>query len=354
MRWRRLDRNRSDTALAHPTVEPYDVCDVNGGDAVGGPGAVGAQEKQRLKVFRVQPEDSRMKTVMNVRDDRGPRRPVRRLTASAIAFSAVALLVGSLLPSFPGFASPAVSPEQAASHKDAGTTLSPDRVQSAKVLFKKSKVYEIAFFSLTEGKERQVFEEYMPQAAPFFAKYGMKTIGMFSVVESRSDNLQSTMVGIFEWPDYVAKENLESDEDFQRIATLRDGAFSFFKGGWFSPQEDTEVTFYSDKVYELAGATLHPTEEAKAAIEKYFEVSEPIKRNYGGSYPEFLLEMHPADAKGTSTYSNAMQFIVQWDSVEDNRKLFADEDFKAQAAPLMQKAVARADFVFAKFIFSQG
>ena len=64
--------------------------------------------------------------------------------------------------------------------------------------------------------------------------------------------------------------------------------------------------------------------------------------------------MHPTDANGTSTYSNAMQFIVQWDSVEDNQKLFANEEFRTQAAPLMQEAMAKADFVFAKFIFDEG
>ncbi len=49
-----------------------------------------------------------------------------------------------------------------------------------------------------------------------------------------------------------------------------------------------------------------------------------------------------------------MQFIVQWDSVEDNQKLFANEEFRTQAAPLMQEAIAKADFVFAKFIFNEG
>ncbi len=277
-----------------------------------------------------------MKTRMNVSADQG----LRGLTASAIALSAVVLLGGILLSSLPALA----APEQMDRHD----------VQSARVLFKESKVYEIVFFTLAEGMEKQVFEEYLPQAAPFFDKYGVKTIGMFSVVESRSDDLQSKMVGIFEWPDYAAKEKLESDDAFQRIATLRDGAFSFFKSGWFSTKEDRQVTFHSDKTYELAGATLHPTEEAKALIGKYFEVSEPIKRNYGGTYPEFLIEMHPTDANGTSTYSNDMQFIVQWDSVEDNQKLFANEEFRTQAAPLMQEAIAKADFVFAKFIFNEG
>ena len=113
------------------------------------------------------------------------------------------------------------------------------------------------------------------------------------------------------------------------------------------------MTFSSNKVYELAGATLHPTKEAQANLGKYFEVSEPIKRNYGGTYPEFLVNLSPTDSKGTSTYSNAMQFIVEWDSIDDNKKLFADEDFKTKAAPLMMSAIANADFVFAEYIFQE-
>lgn len=226
-----------------------------------------------------------------------------------------------------------------------------DRVKSVKVLFKKDKVYEIVFFSVTKGKERQLFEEYMPKAAPFFEKYGVKSVAMFSVVENRSEELQSEMVGIFEWPDYKAKEKLESDKEFQKVAKLRDGTFSFFKGGWFATKENKEVTFYSNKVYELAGATLYKTEEAKKLLSEYFEVSEPIKRSYGGSYPEFVVDFRPSDSKGTATYSNDMQFIVEWDSVEDNKKLFANEDFKTKAVPLMKKAVAKADFVFTKFVF---
>jgi len=236
--------------------------------------------------------------------------------------------------------------------KNKCTTLcTEDHVESAKVLFKKDKVYEIVFFSVTEGKEKQLFEKYMPKAAPFFKKYGVKNVAMFSVVENRSDDLQSKMVGIFEWPDYEAKEKLEADINFQKVAKLRDGTFSFFKGGWFATKEDKEVTFYSNKVYEMVGADIYPTDEAKNSLSEYFKVSEPIKRSYGGVYPEFVINFIPSDSKGTATYSPEMQFIVEWETIDDNRKLFANEDFKTKAVPLMQKAVAKANFVFAKFIF---
>ncbi len=225
-------------------------------------------------------------------------------------------------------------------------------LKSVDVQFNKNKVYEIVYFTITKGKEKQVFEDYMPKAAPFFEKYGVKSVGMFSVVENRSETLQSTMVGIFEWPNYESKENLESDKEFQKIAKLRDGGFSFFKGGWFATAEDKKITFKSDKVYEMVGASFYPTEEAKKSLEEYFKISEPIKRSYGGSYPEFLVQFAPSNSNGTATYSHEMQIIVEWNSLEDNKKLFANEAFKTEAIPLMKKAIEKSDFVFTKFIFN--
>ncbi|MBL4585542.1 MAG: DUF1330 domain-containing protein, partial [Flavobacteriales bacterium] len=198
-----------------------------------------------------------------------------------------------------------------------------DEVKTATVLFEKDKVYEIVFFSVTKGKEKQIFEEYLPKMQPYFEKYGRKSIGMFQVTENRSEVLKSEMIGVFEWPNYEAKEALEADADFKKISTLRDGAFSFFKGGWFATEENKAVTFRSDKAYEFAGASLFETEEAKKKLGEYFKVSEPIKRNYGGAYPEFLVKFAPSNSNGTATYTHHMQLIVEWDSVEDNKKLFA-------------------------------
>lgn len=226
-------------------------------------------------------------------------------------------------------------------------------VKSTTVTFKKDKVYEIVYFTVTHGKEKQLFEKYMPKAQPFFQKYGMKPIGMFNVIESRSEALNSTTVGIFEWPNYEAKIKLEADKKFQKVAKLRDGGFSFFKGGWFSVPENKKVTFTSDKVYEMAGATINKTEEAKNALGEYFKVSEPIKRSYGGAYPEFLVKFTPSNSEGTATYSHDMHLIVAWDTLEDNAKLFANEAFKTDAVPLMQKALKKADFVFTKFSFPE-
>ena len=223
--------------------------------------------------------------------------------------------------------------------------------QTANVLFEKAKVYEIVFFTVKQGKQSQIFEKYLPAASPYVKRYGGKKLAMFRVIESRSDILRSKMAAIFEWPSYEAKKKLEADEQFKKIAELRQGAFAFFKAGWFAVKEDTPVAFHSDKIYEIGGATLKPTEEARKTLGEYFRISEPIKKSYGGTYPKFLAMFAPTGPKSASTYTNGMQFIVEWDSLADNKRLFADEQFKTQAAPMLKQALVRMDLVLTKILF---
>ena len=234
---------------------------------------------------------------------------------------------------------------------DCGSACAVPEVKTADVRFRKDKVYEIAFFSVTEGKEAQLFGQYLPAAQPYFDQYGAKVLGMFSVTESRSEVLDSKMAAIFEWPNIEAKQALAADAGFQEVAKLREGAFSFFNAGWFAAPEDTAVTFRSDKLYEIGGASLFRTASAKASLDEYFQVSGPIKENYGGVAPKFLVMMKPTGPESASSYTHDMQFIVEWDSVEDNAKLFADEDFKTKALPLLSAAIETMDLVFTKFVF---
>ncbi len=48
-----------------------------------------------------------------------------------------------------------------------------------------------------------------------------------------------------------------------------------------------------------------------------------------------------------------MQFIVEWNSVADNQKLFSNHDFETKAVPKLMKALAKFDAVFTKFSFPQ-
>lgn len=238
--------------------------------------------------------------------------------------------------------------------KDCSTTCTNDHdVKTQTVLFKKGKVYELAFADVKLEKMDQLNNQYFPKAMPFMMKYGAKMIGGFGVVKNESKMLPGNMVAIFEWPSVDARLKLLADKEFQKIVFLRDEALNTVNLGYFTVGEDKAVTFRSDKVYEFGSADLKPGKQAQEDLKRYFEVSEPIKRNYGGGYPEFILSFNNTDSKGQATYQPHMQFIVEWNSVEDNEKLFANNEFKTKAAPIMMKAVSKADFVFAKFAFPE-
>ncbi len=221
------------------------------------------------------------------------------------------------------------------------------------VSFKKGKVYELAFADIRPEKMDQLNSEYFPKAMPLMAKYGAKMIGGFGVVKNESSLLPSNMVAIFEWPTVEARLKLLADAEFKKIVYLRDEALKEVNLGYFEVAESKDITFRSDKVYEFGSADLNTDKKSKASLQKYFEVSEPIKRNYGGTYPEFILNLSAVDSKDQATYVPHMQFIVEWDSLEDNEKLFANVDFDTKAKPLLMKAISKADFVFTKFSFNQ-
>ena len=224
-------------------------------------------------------------------------------------------------------------------------------VRTAEIQFTKGKIYDIAFFSVKEGRSSQLNEQYFPQALEIGKEYGARKVAAFMVTEKTAGDLNPQMIGIFEWPDMATKERFNKDKRYLKIKHLRDESISFLKVGMFEVPENTSVTFREDKDYEFFGAWLNPGMEDKLA--KYFEVSDPIKQNYGRPAPVFKANFSTVKdgPEGNSIYSPHMAGIVEWDKSEDSKVLFANEDFKTKAAPLMQEAVAKIDMLHGKFIF---
>jgi uncharacterized protein (DUF1330 family) len=219
------------------------------------------------------------------------------------------------------------------------------------IVFKKGKIYELAFADVIPEKMEQLNKQYFPKAMPLIIKYGGKMLGGFGVVKTDSKMLKSNMVAIFEWPNAKARLRLLADKNFQKITHLRDEALKNVSLGYFEVGEEKVVNFRSDKVYEFGSANIKEGKQAQADLKKYFQVSEPIKRSYGGAYPTFLVNFNGTNSKGQATFIPHMQFIVEWNSLEDNQKLFSNYDFKTKAVPLMMKAISSFDAVFTKFAF---
>lgn len=250
-----------------------------------------------------------------------------------------------------GFQSINAQNTRIASNYESQKTEMLHEVKTQTILFKKDKIYELAFADVKPEKMNQLNNQYFPKAMPLIIKYGGKMLGGFGVAKTDSKLLKSNMVAIFEWPNAKARLKLLADKNFQKIAHLRDESLNKISLGYFNVAEDKAVTFRSDKVYEFGSANLKPGKKAQADLQKYFKVSEPIKRNYGGVYPEFIVSFNSTNSKGQATFIPHMQFIVEWDSLEDNKKLFSNDDFKTKAVPLMMKAISSFDAVFTKFAF---
>ena len=219
--------------------------------------------------------------------------------------------------------------------------------KSSKVTFKSSKVYEFAYVTINP-EEAESLGEYFQKVVPIAAKHGGRPFASFSVAKSESEKFRGNTVAIFEWDNPQARLNLLADRAYKKITHLRDAAIQGeMHFGWFRVKTDTPIEFKSDKIYEFGAANL--VKDGGKILQEYNQIAEPIKRSYGGDYPEFKIVFESLqDTKGQATFSPQMQFIVEWRSLEDKDRLFANEDFKTKAVPVLMKAIDTFDPVFTK------
>ena len=219
------------------------------------------------------------------------------------------------------------------------------------ITFRAGKVYEITSFTIKEGKEEQINEEYFPKVMPLVAEYGGVSLGMFRVTRKIAGEIDGQMLAVFEWPSLAVKNEFHGDPRFLKFSPLRDDALSYFKPGFYEVGQDVTITFKDNKTYEFFGAWLAP--DSDEALKQYFAVSEPIKRSYGRPYPEIMVILSPAKGQGADAYAPHMTGIVEWDKGGDYFVLASNEEFKTEAAPLLGKAVAKLDMVQTQIIIPQ-
>ncbi|AUP79453.1 hypothetical protein [Flavivirga eckloniae] len=219
------------------------------------------------------------------------------------------------------------------------------------VTFKKNKVYEFAYATIIP-EEATSLNEYFEKATKIAAEYAGKPFISFSVVKSESEKFNVNLVGIFEWDSPQSRLDFLKDKRYKKIVPLRDAAIQGdMHFGWFKVKEDTQIAFNANKVYEIGTANL--VENGGKILQEYNKIAEPIKRSYGGDYPEFKAMFQSIDSKGQATFEPQMQFIVEWRSLEDKEKLFSNEDFKTKALPILLKAIDTFEPVFAKINIQQ-
>lgn len=207
--------------------------------------------------------------------------------------------------------------------------------------FKKDKIYELSYFTVKPGKQKQLDEKYFPVSMPIVAEYGGKMHAMFVVTDIVKGDLEGQMLGIFEWPSLEVKDKMHEDPRFKKVAPIMMDSLSYFKTGFYEIEKDTDVTFSSRKSYEFFGAWINSGDTLK----EYFKVSAPIKKSYGHPEPKFKLSLKPAKGQGFFAYAPDMSGIVEWDKGEDYYHLINSKEFKARSEDLLDSALKEMNLV---------
>jgi hypothetical protein len=120
------------------------------------------------------------------------------------------------------------------------------------VEFKAGTVIEVSFARINEGKEGQLFGEYFPKVMPILMELSGKSLGSFSIVDSKGKLNQPQMCALFQWPSLEAFNKLHADERFLSLKKIRDDALEYLSNGhFFTVLQDTKVTFIDGELYSL-------------------------------------------------------------------------------------------------------
>ncbi|NIZ63232.1 hypothetical protein DL239_19895 [Sedimentitalea sp. CY04] len=154
--------------------------------------------------------------------------------------------------------------------------------------------FELAFASVIEGKETQLFAEYFPAVGPILGEYGGKPAASFVVLKSWTTQPRPTIGALFQWPSISAYHSFHQDKRFLDIKGLRDDALAHLSNGhFFGVDIATTVTFDTDESY------------AALLVPKNFEV------------PSALMTLPLAANSTKQRYANHSLVIINWEEAAD-------------------------------------
>ncbi len=250
---------------------------------------------------------------------------------------------------------------KAASASNAPARSAADAKQ-ASVTFRAGTVIEVAYISITPGKEQQLFGDYFPKALPIAMKYGAKPLGIFNVAAGTYTGTRPKMAGFFEWPSVDAFLALHDDPDFQRVVPIRDSALSYLNpGNFFIVEADTTVTFRSDRMYEVWAAWINPGQEktVKTFQDKIEATATKLGRKNLVSLQPVAASKDTLRAVGEACESHGGEYfpsaigVVEWPNAAA-LSAFRESAVYRESEPLLAKALSRIDVLETAFAFPPG
>ena len=220
----------------------------------------------------------------------------------------------------------------------------------AKITLEADRVIELAFFNIEGGKEPDLMANYLPNILPIAAKYGGSLLGVFNVTAVVEGEMRPQAIAIFAWDDLETREVFVKQPEAIKLFPIRDEALTFFKLGYYSVDQDTELTLRSDRVYEFFNAWT--TDTAAASLPAYFENTAEVKTRYGS--PQFIAELQPhsylRDIELDHMVHPDMAGIVEWVNTGAYYAMNTDPAF-VEHKPLLDDALEDIQVLHTQFAF---
>ncbi|MDJ0684868.1 MAG: DUF1330 domain-containing protein [Alphaproteobacteria bacterium] len=133
---------------------------------------------------------------------------------------------------------------------------SASAVEPKAVILEPERVIEVAYSTITTGKESQLFEEYFPQVMPIVSEYGGRFLASFTVMSGTVDGVAPQTVALFEWPSVEAFLAIGADPRLEPLLPIRNSALSYInEANFFRIAERTELELDRDATYRLFAAS---------------------------------------------------------------------------------------------------
>ncbi len=123
----------------------------------------------------------------------------------------------------------------------------------AKLSFTPDQAIEIAFTSIVEGKESQLFQEYFPAVMPIVLEYGGQFVASFRVISGTLENVQPQAMTLLTWPNVEAYEKITSDPRVGSLIPIRNEALAYInEANFFDVKTASSLVLDPMKTYRLS------------------------------------------------------------------------------------------------------
>lgn len=208
----------------------------------------------------------------------------------------------------------------------------------AEITFKADKAIEVVFYSVRNGFQPQLFEEYFPQVMPYVMEAGGRPMGVLPIGETVSGNLNADTLAFFEWPSIDRYETFVTQPAMvDELLPIRDETIAYLNpDNFYTIKETTTVSIGPGKVF--AAEAVWMDAQRKGALEQFEAKVGATRSEFGGR----ILVTLQRDDGSLGTYSADTVSLTEWPSVDAYRGYLASDIYRENLA-LRDQGAKRID-----------